>query len=99
MFASRGDSWRSPVIARQKRSSPQLTKTIKHNNQDLARSKTDWLVKLEAKKQAVMTTKGTAGARDQKSLGSYIFCDSVGYVYQHYQGTALVCSDTMKMCI
>lgn len=48
MFASKGDSWISPVIAGEERSSPQLTKTIKYNNQRLARIKTALLIRLEA---------------------------------------------------
>lgn len=48
VLASKGDSWLSPVIAGEERSSPQLTKTIKHDNQHLGRIKTELLVRLEA---------------------------------------------------
>lgn len=52
MFASRGDSWSSPVTAGEERSGSELTKTIKYSNRHLARIKTDFLDRLEAKKES-----------------------------------------------
>lgn len=52
MFASRGDSWSSPVTAGEERSGSELTKTIKYSSRHLARIRTDFLDRLEAKNES-----------------------------------------------